>query len=253
MYDDEPKRAARFADNLIRDVTGLAAAPQVKVLDFGCGAGELVSELCAIGYDAYGCDMPTEAHGSADLLGPRLGKIRLEPYRLPFPDALFDVVVSTSVFEHAKNKAECFREIHRVLRRGGYSIHIFPAKWYLPVEPHLGVPLLNHLWPHCPRWWLALWAQLGVRTDWQRGWSWRAVLEANAGFCTDHLSYWPQHRYRDLSYDVFGNYAAPMDLYLRHSYGRFARLLRTSPLRTPATWVSRTFRMTMVVSRKQDH
>jgi hypothetical protein len=44
-----------------------------------------------------------------------------------------------------------------------------------------------------------------------------------------------------------------MDLYLRHSFGHFARFLRISPLRSPAGWVSRTFRMTMAVSRNQDH
>jgi SAM-dependent methyltransferase len=29
----------------------------VRILDFGCGAGGLVKELLALGYDAYGCDL----------------------------------------------------------------------------------------------------------------------------------------------------------------------------------------------------
>jgi SAM-dependent methyltransferase len=251
MYDNEAKRAARFADGLIRDVTGLAPAPQVRVLDFGCGAGELVDELSVLGYDAYGCDIRRRWPGAPGASGSRLGTIRLEPYRLPFPDAFFDVVISTSVLEHAQNKVECFREIHRVLRGGGYAIHVFPAKWYVPVEPHLRVPLVNHFWPHCPRWWLALWALLGVRKRSQRGWAWRAVVAANAAYCADGLCYWPQSRYRRLSYETFGDYASPMDLYLRHSYGRFARLAQVPPLRAPAAWLSRTFRMAMVVNRKQ--
>ena len=29
----------------------------IKVLDFGCGSGQLVSQLTSIGYSTYGCDI----------------------------------------------------------------------------------------------------------------------------------------------------------------------------------------------------
>ena len=43
------------------------------------------------------------------------------PYRIPFDDASMDVVVSTSVLEHAFNVDEVFSEIGRVLRPGGLA------------------------------------------------------------------------------------------------------------------------------------
>jgi len=44
----------------------------------------------------------------------RLATISLTPYRLPYESDTLDVVVSTSVLEHAQNKEELFLEIHRV-------------------------------------------------------------------------------------------------------------------------------------------
>jgi 2-polyprenyl-3-methyl-5-hydroxy-6-metoxy-1,4-benzoquinol methylase len=36
----------------------------LKVLDFGCGAGNLVAALVRLGHDAYGCDIGGDWRGS---------------------------------------------------------------------------------------------------------------------------------------------------------------------------------------------
>ena len=162
---EDINKAADFLDIAIRLLGGFSLPSHTKVLDFGCGSGQLVDALLQLGFDAYGCDISAYWSGEPSVAPERLHLISSMPYRLPFDDSIFDVVVSTSVLEHAQNKEEYFQEIHRVLRPGGYSMHIYPGKWYLPYEPHIYVPLVNYFWPYCPKWWLGLWALLGVRNE----------------------------------------------------------------------------------------
>jgi SAM-dependent methyltransferase len=48
--------------------------------------------------------------------------------QLTFEDNLFDLVVTQDVFEHIFEPEKAFREIHRVLKPGGY--HIFTVPYY---------------------------------------------------------------------------------------------------------------------------
>jgi len=46
--------------------------------------------------------------------------------RLTHPDAAFDLVTSTEVFEHVPDDGRAFAEIHRVLRPGGHLVFTVP-------------------------------------------------------------------------------------------------------------------------------
>jgi len=132
----------------IKEVFGLKVPSKVQVLDFGCGGGEMVESFLALGYEAYGCDIISRWLKNSSVPSEKFKTISLEPYRLPYGDNNFDVVFSSSVLEHAKNKMQCFQEIRRVLKVGGHSMHVFPGKWHLPYEPHIYVPLVNYQWPN---------------------------------------------------------------------------------------------------------
>lgn len=215
-----------------------------RVLDFGCGAGALVQEMQALGFDAYGCDFEVADHD-------RLARIATNPYRLPYLDATMDVVVSTSVLEHAQNTEKCFREIHRVLRPGGIALHIFPGKWYLPTEPHIRVPLVNWLWPRRPRWWLALWALLGIRNEFQAGLEWPEVVALNDAYIRDGLCYRSTRFLDRASRRVFGDCAWPMRFYIEHSPGGMAQLGRRLPWPAISGLVAREVRMSFLLQRRQ--
>ena len=247
---NEYELAATFFQAAIRELGALDYPALTKVLDVGTGSGKLVTNLAALGYDAHGCDVGGYWQKESDAEVKKFSQIALDPYRLPYGDATFDVVISTSVLEHAQNKEELFLEIHRVLKPGGYSMHIFPSKWYLPVEPHIYVPLVNFFWPSCPKWWLALWAFLGIRNEFERGKSWREVLERNWEYCQKGLSYWPNSAYQELSMKIFGNFSAPMQFYIHHSYGGIAKLLRKFPFQPLMGWAASQFRMNFIVQQK---
>lgn len=170
--------------------------------------------------------------------------------QLPFDDNAMDVVVSTSVLEHAQNTEQVFEEINRVLKPGGCSIHLYPGKWYLPSEPHIFVPLVNFFWPNCPRWWLALWARLGVRNDFQRDLDWREVTKLNAKYCKTGLNYITTSDYRRISIRTFSNCEFPDEFLVTHSYGGFARLFRKLPSKKLAGFLSRECRMGLILQRK---
>jgi SAM-dependent methyltransferase len=57
-------------------------------------------------------------------------------YHIPFPDASFDSVVSTQVFEHVADPATGARELHRILKAGGRAIITVPQVAELHEEPH---------------------------------------------------------------------------------------------------------------------
>jgi len=248
--ENEYEKTAMFLHAAMKEIAALEQPSKAKVLDFGTGSGELVRSLLALGYEAYGCDIKPYWQEMSDPDVGRLSTISLAPYRLPYEDSTFDVVNSTSVLEHAQNKEELFLEIYRVLKVGGYSMHLFPGKWYLPVDPHIYVPLVNFFWPKCPKWWLALWAFLGVRNEFQRDKSWREVIEANSDYCRHGLSYWSNLAYRELSLKVFGNFSAPMEFYIKNASGGVAKLLRRIPFPRLTGWVAGEIRMNFIVSKK---
>jgi SAM-dependent methyltransferase len=215
---------ATLIDNCIREfLPAPRQEKRLKVLDFGCGDGLLVRALERLGYEASGCDIASRwAEGDE-----RFRRIEVDPYRLPYDDASFDVIFSTSVFEHVLRKEESLREIGRLLRDDGVTIHIFPSKYYLPYEPHLFVPLLNYFWPTVPNWYLAFWALVGVRNGKQRDMPWRDVVTANQVFCHERLSYWPASRYHEAASKLIGECMFAPSFFARASSGRAAKIVRS--------------------------
>jgi SAM-dependent methyltransferase len=142
--------------------TGHSVAPPKRVLDFGCGAGTTVALLLAEGYDAHGCDLAFKQgpHTARLQQDGRIRRIEAGEYRIPFEDASFDVILSNNVLEHVRNTDEVLRELARVLKPGGVSLHFAPSK-FRPIEGHVKIPLAS---VYRARWWLAFWMSLGVGT-----------------------------------------------------------------------------------------
>lgn len=119
-------RIVRFADAL----AGLSAK-QGKVLDFGCGTGEITRALENQGWHLTGCDLSPEM-----LLKARAAdqdeKVTWtpidadQPIPLPFADKSFSTVYSSSVFEYLAEPKGVIRDIHRTLLPGGWFFFTVP-------------------------------------------------------------------------------------------------------------------------------
>jgi SAM-dependent methyltransferase len=246
---DDSVSTARFFDLAIEHVAGIRAPrKRISVLDFGSGSGRIAKELTKIGYDVYGCDIIPPP---ADIDPMRSRQIQQRPYRLPYEDEMFDIVMSTSVLEHARNPEEYMPEIRRVLKTGGVAMHLLPGKWYLPYEPHILVPLANFFYPNCPTWWFAMWALLGHRAPGEKGMTWRETTQAYRQYYDTGLFYLTTAQYEKLSRSIFGNCEWPMEFYIKHAEGGVARICRKLPFQRFWGKISRELRMGFLVQRKQ--
>lgn len=92
------------------------AAPQ-RVLEIGCGPGDLAGQLFAprdVGY--VGVDVSPDEIGTARTRYPRLGFLAASAYGLPFDDGEFDLVVACEVLEHLEDPSAALAEVERVGR-----------------------------------------------------------------------------------------------------------------------------------------
>jgi len=116
------------------------------LLDYGCGAGQIVENAISAGFDAYGVEEFYEGGSYRDeakkrgLLGTRI--FELNEGRIPFDTDKFDVIISNQVFEHIDDFTKPLFEINRVLKPSGIFINIFPSVdvWR---EGHIGIPFIH--------------------------------------------------------------------------------------------------------------
>lgn len=192
---------------LYRDILadlGAPLSPTSRILDFGCGAGALVQQGRSAGFQMFGCDFDTSAEHCS----------RIEsPYRLPFPDAYFDAVISNQVLEHVMDYDTALAELRRVLKPGGVFLHMFPSRW-IPIEPHVFVPLATVI---RNRAWLALWALLGVRNQFQHRMPALERARTNHAYLLAHTNYLPRRKLISHFTRHFDGVQFAERQYLRHS------------------------------------
>jgi SAM-dependent methyltransferase len=124
----------------------LASKDRPRVLDFGCGLGQVVERGVAAGLDMVGVDtFEGQLSNWRDEIPPHIAdRIHCIAGPLPFPDASFDVVITNQVFEHIADPRTVLPEIRRVLKTGGAFLALFPVRetWY---EGHVGLYFAHHL------------------------------------------------------------------------------------------------------------
>jgi ubiquinone/menaquinone biosynthesis C-methylase UbiE len=135
FHDRAPGYEAGYRGRLHADIAtrtadlALAMCPAPgRVLDVGCGTGFLLRELARrlggaaelTGIDAAaGMIQQARARGSP---GSRLGVVRGVAERLPFGDAAFDLVMTTTSFDHWADQRVGLAECRRVLAPGGLFV-----------------------------------------------------------------------------------------------------------------------------------
>jgi ubiquinone/menaquinone biosynthesis C-methylase UbiE len=111
--------------------------PGMRVLDLGCGRGEIVRHVARLGAVSVGVDYARVAVAMTQRVmqteSGRYGLGRADAKFLPFADESFDRVLMFDVVEHLHpwELDACLREVRRVLKPGGRIIvHTAPNRWY---------------------------------------------------------------------------------------------------------------------------
>lgn len=108
----------RFLARLDELLAGVAAeTPTARVLEVGCGEGEIARRLHARWGDVTGLDLPDSGLRAewGAIEGPAF--LHADAQALPFDDGEFDLVVSVEVLEHLEDPAAGLAEMARVSRR----------------------------------------------------------------------------------------------------------------------------------------
>lgn len=106
----------------------LAAAPNPRrVLDVGSGTGYILRKLAAALPSAVELTGIDPAPGMVRVASEQAGDERLRfvsgtAERLPFPDGAFDLVISTTSFDHWTDQRAGLAECARVLAPGGHLV-----------------------------------------------------------------------------------------------------------------------------------
>lgn len=123
-----------------------------RVFEDGCGVGMYLARLAKEARQAIGLEIEFERAQEAVSLAGQMVCGRGE--ELPFPDSVFDLVLSHEVIEHVQDDQAAVREIVRTLRPGGRLVLFVPNRGY-PFETHGiywrgkykfgNIPLVNYL------------------------------------------------------------------------------------------------------------
>jgi ubiquinone/menaquinone biosynthesis C-methylase UbiE len=143
LPDLGPQSYARWRSSALGSITErlerqliLALVGDVKgcrVLDIGCGDGELALELKKRGATVVGIDSSSEMIAAAKARAERentdVSFQLAKAEKLPFPDGQFDIVTAVTILCFVDDAAPVFQEVARVLRLGGRFVIGELGKW----------------------------------------------------------------------------------------------------------------------------
>ena len=107
---------------------------QGRLLDFGCGTGEYVAKMAAVGWQAEGMDLSARAVGAGRRAGLNLHQGTLPGTELPAES--FDAVSMWQALEHVPSPMATLRAVAEILRPGGLLViacprlDSLPARWF---------------------------------------------------------------------------------------------------------------------------
>lgn len=96
-----------------------------RILEVGCGTGNVSSFLSQKNYSVVGCEFYSEA---INISWPGFMKVQGDTYNLPFKHGSFDMVGLFDVIEHLQDDISPMKEAFRVVRKGGIIAITVPAR-----------------------------------------------------------------------------------------------------------------------------
>lgn len=93
------------------------------ILEIGAGTGRQARSLREAGFDVLPVELATSKYADQRLIPV----VDYDGHTLPMADGAAAAVFSSNVLEHVKELPHMHLEIRRVLRPGGYAVHVMPT------------------------------------------------------------------------------------------------------------------------------
>lgn len=158
----------------------IAATPQSRVLDVGCGAGHMSFAAASSAQEVVAYDLTPEMLAVVEQEAARRGLSNIKTRQgsaeaLPFQDASYDWVVSRYSAHHWRDLRQALQEIRRVLKPGGTLCLIDITGGHEPLlDTYLqAVEVLrdpSHVRDYTESEWLAFLHEAGFRSEVARRW-----------------------------------------------------------------------------------
>jgi cyclopropane fatty-acyl-phospholipid synthase-like methyltransferase len=144
-YDEFTASEGEHLSRRLRDAFAVAdVQPGMRVLDVGCGRGEILRHCMKLGIEAYGIDYAEVAtqmtrrvvEAERQVMGLERDTavvFRSDAKHLPFPTSYFDRVLMYDVVEHLHpwELHQAMVDVRRVMKANGrFIIHTAPNRWY---------------------------------------------------------------------------------------------------------------------------
>lgn len=161
-HDPNPQSRQMADESMVRTLAAQAAAiwpqeaplfaryalpPAARILDVGCGTGEITRRLLlmhphatAVGIDVLDGPLAIARRAHADL-APRVSFERGDAFHLQYADASFDLVTCRHVIQSVPHPERMLAECLRVTKHGGW-LHVLAEDYGMlqfPVDPRSGL------------------------------------------------------------------------------------------------------------------
>src|SRR5882724_5707160 len=133
QFHDHPSPLIRYIERkrVRRILALLAARPGDRVLEIGCGAGNILAQVS--GARRFGIDLAESLLAKA---ARRLAKrgilVQGDAEHLPFRDRAWERVYCSEVLEHIPSPAAALAEMRRIIADGGVAVVSVPNERSLP-------------------------------------------------------------------------------------------------------------------------
>jgi SAM-dependent methyltransferase len=102
-----------------------------KILDIGCGRGQLLREAGNMGLSAYGVDISEKGLELARKISPSAELTCSSAEKMPFEEKYFDHIVMLGTLEHFLKPEDAIKEAERVLKEEGKLCIVVPNLYYI--------------------------------------------------------------------------------------------------------------------------
>lgn len=148
MNKNKKKIYNKFLKIILNLTKNFENKENIKILDWGCGKGELIEFLSNNNFNCYGVEI-SELKMQQNITEDKINISKNfflinSDNKTSFDSNYFDIVLTNQVIEHISDKDSFLHEINRILKQGGFSYNILPAKHRIK-EVHLKMPFVHWL------------------------------------------------------------------------------------------------------------